>query len=180
MASYQRPKGTRIRPTPDWFSLSTASVGGFYVSSNHAKTPEFDLFNDDSLGRCLAVYAIIVGQDGEGIYQCLQVQGHHANGPIQGTPIVTGQGMLPGQLWYDVVNGYIGPPPFPTDTLVSNPYVFLEEAAAANQWALPGPLCVIRPGYSFRVANYMAEAPAMSFGGSMAVTFYYTVVNLPQ
>lgn len=176
MASQQRPKGTKTRQPADWNVLATCSVGGYFRPSDHTKTPAFDLFNEARDGSCLWVYNIFVNNDGEGLYHATQITGHGANGPVQGIPIVTGVAPVYGQLFQDVVSGFIPPANFPLDTLLTASYYFDEAADAANNWAAQGPLCVVTPGNSFRVVSDVAEGVGQPSGGMLIVSFYYTVM----
>lgn len=173
MASYRRPKGVVTRHTADWLPLQTASVGGWFQAVATNRAPGFDLFNNDNQGGSLWVYKVIVGNDGDGIFFSTLVNGHGANFAQNAVPIVTGQALIPGQLYYDVYPGQanlINP-----GVLVSNALVLLNESAGDDHIEMPGPIAVITPGYSLRVQNQMVNTTAPE-GTMFAVSFYYTYI----
>jgi len=174
MATYRRPKGSYNRPTPDFFADRAATVGAFYWPTAAVSTT-FDLYNNASDGSSLHLWAAFVGNDAAGLYAATQLKGHGANFARNSTAVITASGQLPGQLWIDTQAPQFSTLPWDKDTIYADAWVLDNEAGSLDNLHSGGPICIIQPGYSFRV--YPLISSAQSGGDVMAVTFYFLALQ---
>jgi len=161
-------------------TLATATVGGWIQSADNHKATGFDLYNNDPAGGSLWLWAITVGNNGEGIYTTAQVAGHGANFAANATPIVTANALIPGVLYYDFYPAIDAGISLPSNTLFTGALAFEQELDVTGLWQFPGPLAVIGMGNSYRVQDHMANYSSPQGGGMLAVNFYYSWIPAVQ
>lgn len=174
MATYRRPKGSYTRATPDFFSDRAATVGAFYWPSTVLSTT-FDLFNNARDGSSLHLWAAFVGNDAAGLYSATQIKGHGGTLAANATAVITASAQLPGQLYIDTQAPQFSTLPWDKDTIFANPWVLDNEAGSLDDLHSGGPICIIQPGYSFRVFPLCSSAQTTA--PVMAVTFYFLALQ---
>ncbi len=165
MPSTRRPKGTYVRPTPDWFTDVLAYAGGFYPDPGGAfqSFSTFSLFNNDNQGRFLQLYfmsafwngaSIIFGDLFKGSFGTLARNGASVD-PLQPSP--------PGQVFLKstVVVGS------PSNPDITAPTFFFGLGFASAGIGFGAPLAIIPVGWSLRLSNDFVSAES-------GLTFWYT------
>lgn len=165
MASFRRPRGVYVRPTPDWNSDSLAYAGGFYPDPGGAfqSFSTFSLFNNDNAGRSLQLYffsafwngaSIIFGDIFKGSFGTLVSNGANVD-PRQPAP--------PGQVFLKSTV-VIGSPSNPD---ITAPTYFFGLGFASAGIGFGAPLATIPQGFSLRLSNDFVSAES-------GLTFWYT------
>lgn len=170
MGTHRRPKGSYTRPTPDYFTDRAATVGGVF-SSTAGHGAVLDLFNNATEGSNLHVYNVWVGNDAGQLYGMTTINGHGANFLSNGVTVIV-PGPTPwGQLYYDTIGPIWSGTFFPVGGNFSDRLYGNDVAGVVDQWNVPGPLCVLYPGYSLRV--YEVAGSGETGTNPFAVSFYY-------
>jgi hypothetical protein len=168
----QKPVGTRVLPSAEWFAGNTAMAGALYraAAGNGA---QLSLFNDAPAGQYLWVWWFNVFNDGDGTFLFSSFEGQQGSFLQQGAWITVGRGTTFGQvLGEDLVGeGNDFPPP---GTQIGSLGAGGDEAAADSIFRTPGPFVVIPPGFSFAVSNNFFSSPISA--ATFCVTFYYSVL----
>ncbi len=157
----RRPKGSYFRNTPDWFFNRAASVG----ANNPGQVGLFsvtDLFNDATDGSLLYVYEVYLQNSGAFSCRIQQVQGNCGGVTGPGYPVNFAIGSLPGSLFIGQLASIARPN--------TDPYISSVNTPAIDFIKPPGPVAIVPPGYSLRVAN---NQPQFGF----IVWFYYVVMS---
>jgi len=168
----QKPVGTRIRPTADWFAGATAIAGGI-ARSAVGNGLQLTLFNDAPAGQHLWLWWMSIFNDAEGTYQLVSFAGNQGNMIQQGAWITVGRGSTFGQVYVtDVPSaGFDFPPPGTQRGSIGASG--LEDGSVQN-FTPPGPLIVIPPGFSFGAFNdYITGGTSAA---TFAITFYYSIL----
>lgn len=172
MPTYRRPKGVYTRPGPDFFIGYTAVVGGAYTSSMGVNAA-VALYNNDQASRYYHVYGVMVGNDAESFYTIKPVKGN--SGSVLDTAhSVVVNGLPPsGQCYgYDVPNQSHNNDP------VAGAYLFGNNVTGSMDfWQMPGPICVLPPGYSLEVATF--EDLTSGTLSILIASFYYALLSDP-
>ncbi len=155
-------KGSWARNSPDWLVESAASAG-----SNNPGLPGLfsttDLFNDSVDGRYLWVYKVVISNSGTFSIRATQVQGNCGGVTGPGWPVVFGTQLLPGSLFINQLASH--------SIAQTEPYITSASPSALNDYIdPPGPVAVIPPGFSLRLANNQTN-----FG--FVAWFYWVVKN---
>jgi hypothetical protein len=143
----RRPKGTIVRPLPDW-NLRNMGFGQIVGGANANLSENLGLYNDSTIGEALVIWDVtinvavrtagVVSQPN--VAGQLQPGGTNLNGLSQ--PVLTpaiGQGQaIPGQLWDDAN----------APGLSFAQYTFLLDAGQWR-WMHDWPFAVIPPAWSY-------------------------------
>jgi len=172
----QKPVGTRVRPSADWFAGATAMAGAIYrgAAGNGAQVT---LYNDAPAGQYLWLWWMSVFNDAEGTFQFVAFEGNQGAMLQQGAWITVGRGATFGQVYgVDLAPAGFDFPPFGTQQGCLGGGG--DEAGTDTCFRSPGPLAVIPPGFSFGVSNnYISGViSAATFG----ITFYYSPLPYTQ
>jgi hypothetical protein len=174
MATDAIPKGTLVRPTPDFYIDQLAIVGGGFTLSS-ANDVTFDLYNNTQPAAYFHVYKIWVFNDGEGSNAMSIQVGHGANFVTNAFPIVFDAGSPAGQLYQDQAAQVVPSLTiYPTAAPYGSYFVGGDEAAAQHPLGAAGPIAVIPPGYSLRIRSLNSIG---NTNNSLGVTFYYAILN---
>ncbi len=171
MATQQRPKGSRARLTPDWFTDRAATVGA-WARATSTNGVQISLFNNATDGSYLHVWTTSIYTDGEGPCFASQLQGSQGTFLQNAVPVVFNVGALPGQIFWNIVPGI---PNQPNDSALSDSAYFGEEAATDIFWRCPGPHAIVAPQYSYAITNN--QGGGVANGAILAVTFYYLALQ---
>ena len=175
MATNAVPKGTLVRPTPDFYidKLGMAAAA-FEQSGSGAPDTTFDLFNNATDGSNLHVYKIWTFNDGQGMYAFAPFNGHGANFVTNGSPIITGDPAPWGQIYQDsatpVMTGFIV---IPNAAPLGGYFLGGDEGAVQAHFGVGAPLAVITPGWSLRAQSLISTS---EINHGLVVTFYYAVL----
>ena len=152
-------KGSWARNSPDWLVESAASVGANNpgVTGLNCVT---DLYNDTTGTQYLHVYELYLQNTGTFSCSIQHVQGNCGGVTGPAYPVVIGAATPPGLLCINQLASI--------DRPNTDPYISSVNTPAIDIMKPPGPLCVIAPGFSLRVANRQT-----AFG--FIVWFYYLV-----
>ena len=171
----RKPVGTQTRPTADWFTGSTASVGA-YASGPAASGVEISLFNNAQAGDYLYVWWISIYNDAENPYFMEAFKGARGTLLQSAVPVVAGNAQPYGQIYWQPVASV---PSQPANTGISSDMYGGDEAGTNTCYRSPGPLKVLPPGFGFAVINNMGGG--VLFGAILCVTFYFSVLPyIPQ
>lgn len=165
MPSYRRPKGVYSRPTLDWFSDQVCTGAGAFQTfplSGTGNDIHVSLFNNDTLGRLLYVYAISCGNDSAENLYCAFHAGTVGNFFAAGMSVNPSLGTPPGQIFLDVRTGTGSTPLAPP----SDPYTQIPSGFNSSTIVAPFPLFILPKGYSIVVS------PDFS-GQSLGASFWY-------
>lgn len=164
------PKGTLVRPAPDYFD-DNIGVGGYWTQpAGSFPYVSISLFNDDPLGRLLKVYTITSGDDsGFGTFMYF----------LQGTPlgsfVCQGQHLRPdtgtvsGQIWQRLDHAGALNDPYPLP-LPDNTQVLATPGFASQTVGFSHPLAIIPVGWSLVLANANNAA-------TIYASFWWQVAN---
>jgi hypothetical protein len=169
----QRPPGTRVLPTADWFAGVTAMAGGIARgTSGHGL--QMLLFNDAPAGQYLWLWMMSVFNDAEGTYQFVSMNGHPSDFLQQGAWITIGLGSTFGQVYAGDVTttGFDFPQP---GTRRGSIGAGGDEAGTNTLYRFQGPIAVIPPGFSFGCYNDYAGTGTTD-AETFALTFYYSIL----
>ena len=152
-------KGSWARNSPDWL-VENAASGGANNPGAAGLNAVTDLFNDTQSGNYLHVYEVYI--QNSGAFSC-RVQHVFGNcGGVTGPcwPVVAGGAQLEGSLFINQLASIDRPNVDPYITSVNAPVVDIVKPG--------GPIAVLPPGFSLRVANNQTQ-----FG--FICWFYYVV-----
>jgi hypothetical protein len=167
----QKPVGTRVIPTAEWFAGATAMAGGIYRAAE-GNGAELSIFNDAPAGQYLWVFWFNVFNDAEGTYLFRTLEGNEGALLQQGAWITAGRGSTFGQVYgVDQASAGADFPPF--GTAIGSLGAGGDEAGTNTIHRPPGPFVVLPPGFSFGISNNFIGAIS---GATFAVTFYYSVL----
>lgn len=176
MGTNRRPKGSYVRPTPDWYILEGASAGAI-VNVTSPPVPAIDLFNNSTDGTFLHVYEVWVGAQNYGPYAIVAVNGHASTFIANAKPIVVGTAQPWGALYWGSLTAdatWVSGTPangfnYGSDYATDNP------DGTVDRWRSSGPIKVLPPGYSLRVWY------PINFGsgtvGTISASFRYIQVH---
>jgi hypothetical protein len=169
----QKPVGTRVIPTAEWFAGNAAMAGAVSRGTNAPSGIEVSLYNDAPLGQYLWVWWFSAAADGEGPYSCTTFEG--ANGALltQGSYVMAGRGSAFGQVYTAEIDSLWSDFPPVGSSFAAMGY-FDDESAATLIVNGQGPKCVLPPGFSFAIDNPLAGDA--SSAPLLACTFYYSIL----
>jgi hypothetical protein len=168
----QKPVGTRVLPTADWYAGATAMAGGL-ARSAVGMGLQMTLFNDAPAGQYLWLWMMSVFNDAEGTYQFISMSGHPSDFLQQGAWLTIGLGTTFGQVYCsDVASAGVD---FPTPgTRRGSIGAGGNEGGTTDLYRYQGPIAVIPPGFSFGCFNdYITGGTSAA---TFALTFYYSVL----
>ena len=170
----QKPVGTRVLPTADWYAAATAMAGGIARGSS-GNGLQMTLYNDAPAGQYLWLWQMSVFNDAEGTYQFVSFNGNGGGDMIQqGSWITLGLGSTFGQVYaLDVPSsGFDFPQP---GTRRGSIGAGGDEAGTNTLYRYQGPIAVIPPGFSFGCFNDYAGTGTID-AETFALTFYYSIL----
>ena len=157
-----------IRSTPDFFGDEWVWCGHGDATFTSGICQTFSLQNNDTLGRSLYIYAILIGTENSGIWYVQFQQSPIGTQVAAGIYANTSGAGAPGVLYYhqpiaDFTN------PFLNDD-ISNPIGAIGAPSAATMFSLGAPMWVVTPNNCIVVAE--------SGGSSQwAITFWYVLLS---
>lgn len=167
----QKPVGTRVLPTAEWFAGNGAMCGGLTRGAAGNGT-QISLYNDAPAGQYLWVWEIAVGNDAASFYRIDEFEGDAGTLLQQGVYVMAGRGSAFGHTSYTDVAGILGF--LPNSTAVPSACFADNEAGSMDFWTSKGPRKVLPPGYSIAVINEYGAG--VGDGAILAVCFYYTIL----
>jgi len=167
----QKPVGTRVLSTPDWFAGQTATAGGL-ARAAAATGVQISLYNDAPAGQYLWVWWVSVYNDAEGPYRFDEFEGAGGSFLQQGVYVMAGRGAAFGQTYVDAAAG-LGPV-VPNSSQYPSAGYAGDEAGTDTCYRSPGPVKVLPPGYSLAVINEWGGG--VGNGATLGVWFYYSIL----
>jgi hypothetical protein len=157
----RKPKGSYFRNSPDWFASRTASAG----TNNPSQTGDFaitGLYNNATDGSCLWVWWVSIQNGGAFSIRLYMFNGHTStfqDGP--GQPLNPTSPIIPGHVYVGFESSHAVP--------VTNNYITSINQPVIDFINPPGPVCIIPPGWSLRLASNQTD-----FG--FVANFYWTAL----
>lgn len=152
MISFRNPKGVQNRPTPDWYVDILSFVGWSDLPPSGGAggfSFTFSLFNNDTAGRLLYVYAVAGGWDGTAAILCDYFKGAFGTQVNVGKSVNPLNPDPPGVLYEQSTHYPLGG--FTPD--VTTPLTIISSVFTAANIATDWPLFIIPKGYSARFNN---------------------------
>lgn len=169
MSLFRRPRGTYVRPTPDWFSANAAAVFGF-GNGGTGSDPAVLLYNNDTLGRSLFVFGFGATNDGSEVVNWSFFNGpgfqlYASGNPFPIDPVIA---QPVGQLYSGLTAAQDAAPPRSTqEGLYLSSSTSIGSQNELVPVFAPYPLAIVRPGWSFGAWNLHSILSAY---------FYYVVM----
>lgn len=161
----RKPKGTMVRPAPDWFDDNMGVGGSYFLNVGPAKDNflALALFNNDQQGRTLKVYGLTIASDGGAGFGFFFAAGAPSGVQQPASALRPDRGVPVGQLFLQSSLGN----PIPT----ANPFLPATVTSAigsdgfdSNTIFSDFPMFVVPQGYSLIGTN---------FRGSLSTGIWY-------
>jgi len=156
MASYRKPKGTYVRPSPDWFINQLASGSWYNDQQVGTQYASIGLFNNDTLGRKFYIYGISVGTFNANTAYGVVLNGTFGSLVTSCVSVDASLPAPPGQIYFT----RFGPAAPPNVTLAQpagtrfNLGSGYTKVDVFQDW----PICVLPVGYSLNIQSSLQSA----------------------